>query len=205
DEHYFAWLPAVPQGDVDAAITLGGAPQHFTGIGYHDHNWGNISIVRLIDHWYWARGAIGPYTLIASYITVAQRYGYRTVPVFMLARGGRIVADDGSKVRFAARAIQPDPATGKPVANLTRYEYRDAGHHYVLTFTRRNTILRMKLVEGIHGIQGALARLIHFDGAFLRFTGDLHLVRYEGDQIVEAQQDEAIWELMYLAHAHAER
>jgi hypothetical protein len=205
DEHYLAWLPAVPQGDVDATITLGGAPEHFTGIGYHDHNWGNISIARLIDHWYWARGAIGPYTVIAIYITVAKRYGYRTVPIFMLARDGRILADDGGKVRFAARAIQRDAPTGKPVANLTRYEYRDAGHHYVLTFTRRNTILRMKLVESIHGIQGALARLIGFDGAFLRFTGNLALARYEGEQIVESHQDEAIWELMYLAHAHAER
>jgi hypothetical protein len=205
DEHYFAWLPAVPQGEVAATITLAGTPEHFTGIGYHDHNWGNISIARLIDHWYWARGKIGAYTLIASYITVAKRYGYRTVPIFMLACDGRILADDGGKVRFTARAIQRDPATGKPVANLTRYEYRDADHHYVLTFTRRNTILRIKLVESIHGIQGALARLIGFDGAFLRFTGDLALTHYEGAAVVESQQDEAIWELMYLAHAHAER
>ncbi len=200
-EHNFAWLPAVPQGDVAATITLAGQQETFTGHGYHDHNWGNISMVQLMHHWYWARGQIGDYTLIASHITAEKRYGYQPFPVFMLAHQGLIIADDSSKVRFSATDIHTDPATGKPVANVTVYEYRDGDQHYKLTFTRRNTILRMKLVEGITGIRGVLARLIGFDGAFQRFTGDLTLDHYQGETLLASDHAEAIWEQMYFGHA----
>ena len=50
-------------------------------------------------------------------------------------------------------------------------------------------------------MRGLLARLIGFDGAYLRFTGDVQLDRYEGDRVVESQHAEAIWELMYFGHA----
>jgi predicted secreted hydrolase len=200
-EHYFAWLPAVPQGDVEAVITVGGTEEKFRGIGYHDHNWGNISMVRLMNHWYWARGKIGEYTVIASYITAEKKYGYKTFPIFMLARNGAILADDGNKVRFTTSDVHTDEETGKPVANELIYEYEDVGTHYRLTFDRKNTILRMKLVEGITGVQGFLARLIGFDGAFQRFTGDLAIERYEGDRVVESEHEEAIWEQMYFGHA----
>ena len=72
------------------------------------------------------------------------------------------------------------------------------------TFTRRQTILRMKLVESIAGVRGVLARLIGFDGAFLRFTGDLTLARYSGATLAEEQHAEAIWEEMYFGHARPE-
>ncbi|HST03546.1 MAG TPA: hydroxyneurosporene dehydrogenase [Chloroflexia bacterium] len=199
-EHYFAWLPAVPQGDVDATITIDSKTEKFTGIGYHDHNWGNISMVRLMNHWYWARGKVGAYTVIASHITAEKPYAYKTFPIFMLAREGKILVDDGSKVTFSDGDVHTDKETGKPVANLIVYEYKDETDRYLLTFKREKTILRLKLVDDIHGIQGFLARLIGFDGAFLRFTGDLAIDHYSGDKLVESEHEEAIWELMYFGH-----
>jgi len=38
------------------------------------------------------------------------------------------------------------------------------------------------------------------DGAYLRFTGGLKLEHYHADQLVESEQDEALWELMYFGH-----
>jgi hypothetical protein len=87
-EHYFAWLPSVPQGRVEATYRVGGNGRTATGVGYHDHNWGNAPMLDLMHHWYWARGAAGPYSVIASYITAEKRYGYHALPVFMLARDG---------------------------------------------------------------------------------------------------------------------
>ena len=45
--------------------------------------------------------AVGPYTIIASHITAAPAYGYDTRIVYMLARHGKIIADDdaASKAR----------------------------------------------------------------------------------------------------------
>jgi predicted secreted hydrolase len=40
-DHYFAWLPSVPQGRVEATYRMGGNSRTVTGVGYQDHNWGN--------------------------------------------------------------------------------------------------------------------------------------------------------------------
>jgi predicted secreted hydrolase len=196
-EHLFAWLPSVPQGQAEVSIRVGGQSQQFRGVGYHDHNWGNISMLKLMNNWYWARGAIGDYTVIASYITTEKKYGYKTFPVFMLAKNGKIVADDDSKVHFEISDIYKDAKTRKPVANKVSYTYQAGGQRYVLTFKRERDILRTMLAEMAGKVQAIVARLIGFDGAYLRFVGDLKLARYEGDSLVETQHEEAIWELMY--------
>ena len=197
----FAWLPSVPQGRCEADITIGGRRERLAGIGYHDHNWGNCSMPSLMHHWYWARGKVGDYTIIASHITAERRYGHQGVPVFLVARDGRILADDGARVEFGAAEVAIDGPTGKPVADLTRYVYRDGQQRFELTFRRRQTILRMKLVDTLPRWKRLLARLAGFDGSFLRFTGELRLERFEGDQRVEALTDEAIWELMHFGKA----
>lgn len=45
------------------------------------------------------------------------------------------------------------------------------------------------------------AKLIRFDGAYLRFVGDLQISRYRAGELVETHKDDAIWELMYFGHA----
>ena len=201
EEYYFAWLPSVPQGHAEVTIAVDNAePAHCTGIGYHDHNWGNISLLKLMHDWYWARGKIGNYSLIASYITAEQRYGNKTFPVFMLAKDGKVIADDATKVRFKLRDVAIEPETGKPVAHQVIYEYIDSDERYVLTFTREKDILHYKFIDELHGIKAFLARLLRVDGAYLRITGDLKLEHYHSDTLVETLQDEALWELMYFGH-----
>jgi len=70
DEHYFAWLPSVPQGIVVVDLVLDGVQERLTGVGYHDHNWGDVAMTRLINHWYWGRAQAGAYSIVASYITM---------------------------------------------------------------------------------------------------------------------------------------
>ena len=200
-----AWLPSVPQGDAQVTIAVDdGNPQHYTGIGYHDHNWGNISMLKLMHDWYWARGKIANYSLIASYITAEQRYGSKTFPVFMLAKDGRVIADDGTKVRFSMRDVAIEPDTGKPVANQVIYEYTDGAERYVLTFTRKKDTMHYKFIEELHGIKALLGRLIRVDGAYLRITGELSFEHYQTDTLVETQRDESLWELMYFGHVPRE-
>ena len=201
EEYYFAWLPSVPQGKAEVTIIVNGAePQHYTGIGYHDHNWGNISMLKLMHNWYWARGKIANYSLIASYITAEKRYGSKIFPVFMLAKDGKVIAEDATKVHFSTRDVAIEPDTGKPVASQVIYEYTDGAERYVLTFTREKDILHYKFIEELQGIKAMLARLVRVDGAYLRFTGGLKLEHYHADQLVESEQDEALWELMYFGH-----
>jgi hypothetical protein len=201
EEHFFAWLPSVPQGAVDAVITVGGDRQELTGTGYHDHNWGNVSMLKLMNHWYWARGKVGDYTVIACHITAEKAYGHNEFPVFMLARGGEIIADDAERVTFSIGDVQDDAETGKPVADVVAYDYaEDDERHFVITFRREKTILRHAFSDELHGVKALVARVVGFDGCYLRFTGDLGLERSVNGEVVESLHDEAIWELMYFGH-----
>jgi hypothetical protein len=42
---------------------------------------------------------------------------------------------------------------------------------------------------------------MHFDGAYLRFVGDLQISKYRAGELVENCKDDAIWELMYFGRA----
>ncbi len=41
---------------------------------------------------------VGPYTVIAAYITASEAYGHAAQTVFMLAKDGAVIADDDGKV-----------------------------------------------------------------------------------------------------------
>ena len=198
DENYFAWLPSVPQGEVEATITINGTTKEYKGTGYHDHNWGNISMARLLHHWYWGRAKIGEYTVISSYITSEKSYGYRNFPIFMLAKGGNIIADNALEyLTFRASEKYIEPKTGKPAHNRLEYEYNDGQQHYRITYVRQTDILCEKLIDRLPDEKRALAEQYGFDGGYLRFSGEVILEKFENDQTVEKVKEPALWELMY--------
>jgi hypothetical protein len=119
----------------------------------------------------------------------------------MLARDNVIVGDDPAKVTFEREGVYTDQKTGKPVATTTRYTYQDGDDRYVVSFTRNHDLATDRMVDSITGVKRIAAKLMHFDGAYLRFVGDLEISRSRGAGLVETYKDEAIWELMYFGHA----
>jgi hypothetical protein len=199
DEHYFAWLPSVPEGAVTASLTLDGKTTHHNGTGYHDHNWGNINMRKVMNHWYWGRARIGDYRVITSYIWGEKPYGYNQFPIFMIAQENEILGGDGTKLTYTQSDEYREP-TGKPAHNKLVYDYRDGAKHYRVTYLRKNSIVNFKMIEELKGIIKTLAALSGFDGAYHRFTGDAIIERLEGDTVVEKIESPAIWELMYFGH-----
>jgi CrtC N-terminal lipocalin domain len=197
----FAWLPAVPQGAVTVTYSVGDEQHHTTGVGYHDHNWGNVGLLKVVHDWYWARGQAGPYSVIASYITATKQYGFEPIQVFMLARDNVLVGDDPGKVTFEREGVYTHQKTGKPVAATTRYTYGDGDDQYVVSFTRTHDLTAAQMIDTIKGVKRIAAKLAHFDGAYLRFGGDVEISRYLGAELVGTYKDDAIWELMYFGHA----
>ena len=200
DDHLFAWLAAVPQGDVSVDLDIRGEKEHLQGVGYHDHNWGDVSMAKLINHWYWGRARVGDYSIVSSCIFAEQAYGGAEQPIFMLARAGRIIADDAHKVRFHIEDEHADTRSGKPVANIVVYDYEDGAEHYRVSYRRARTIVDALLIETVSGFRQLLARLAGFDGAYLRFTGDVQLQRFVNAELVEDVKDPGIWEMMYFGH-----
>jgi hypothetical protein len=189
------------QGAVTVTYSVDGEQHVTSGVGYHDHNWGNVGLMKVVHDWYWARGQAGPYSVIASYITSTKRYGFEPIPIFMLARDNVIVGDDPANVTFQREGVYTDQTTGKPVAATTRYTYVDGEERYVVSFTRTHDLSATRMVDTIKGFQRVAAKLAHFDGAYLRFVGDIEISRYRGGELVETHRDDAIWELMYFGHA----
>ena len=201
----FSWLPAVPQGKVTAKYSIGDEQHETTGTGYHDHNWGNVGLLDVIHDWYWARGQAGPYSVIASYITAHERYDFAALPIFMLARDGEIVGDDPSLLAFETLGTYTDSVTKKPVANITRYTYGTDDERYVVTFTRHRDLTRNRMIDRLSGVKRAAAQLLRFDGAYLRFSGEIRVEHYQAAQIVDQHvTEDAIWELMYFGRARSQ-
>jgi hypothetical protein len=202
-EKLFAWLPSVPQGVAHVRYKIGNEEYRASGSGYHDHNWGDVPMQTLMHNWYWARAKAGPYTVIASHITATKAYGYQTQNVYMLAKDDQIVADDDVRVVFEIERVATDGKTRKPVADITRYTYRDGDTRYVVTFERQKTILQAVFTERMPFIKRLIARIVGFDGAYHRFTGKVTIEKFEKDVRVEIFDDHAIWELMYFGRARA--
>jgi hypothetical protein len=202
-EKLFAWLPSVPQGVTDVRYKIGKEEYRASGSGYHDHNWGDVPMQTLMHNWYWARAKAGPYAVIASHITATEAYGYDAQIVYMLARDDKIIADDDARVSFEIERVATDGKTGKPVADFTRYTYRDGDMRYVVTFRRENTILRAVFTDKMPFIKRLLAKFVGFDGAYHRFTGRVSIEKFERDVRVEIFNDHAIWELMYFGRTRS--
>lgn len=204
DEHvYFAWLPSVPYGHVAVTYSVDGATTITEGNGYHDHNWGNAAMMSVLNNWYWGRGAAGDYTFITAEMIAEKKYGYTPLRVFMLAKAGKVVADDQTKVTFEKHDIHTDEITGEPVADVHSYTFRDGPTEYTLSYHREQTILRTRFIDGLSGLKKVLARLTRFDGSYTRFTGPVTLTHRENGEVIEEISAPAIWELMYFgSHAH---
>ena len=197
----FAWLPSVPDGTVEATVTHNGTTETIRGVGYHDHNWGDVPLNQIFHHWWWGRAKIGPYAVISAFLTAEEAYGSATVPLFMIAKDGQVIADDAKFITFSTSDANVDEVTGKPVANQQIYDYDDPAAHFRLTWNRERTIVQRNFIDDLHGKQLEAARAAGFDSSYLRFTGTATLERLEEDEIVEAHTAPAIWELMYLGHA----
>jgi hypothetical protein len=202
DEHIFAWLPSVPQGTVTVTISERGAPpQTLHGIGYHDHNWGDVAMSKLLNHWYWGRAQAGPYSVIAAHMYADKAYGATELPQILIARDGQVVADTASRARLVLEDVFVDAHSGKPVANRVIYEYReDDGLRYRVTFQRSETLVDSRFADTVTGVKHALAVIARVDGAYLRFSGSVTVEKFEAGRPVETATDPGIWELMYLGH-----
>lgn len=202
-ENYFAWLPSVPSGKCSGTLRVGGIARSVAGSAYHDHNWGNALLLRLLHDWYWGRAQVGPYTVITSYITASDYYGGQAGCTFFLAKNGKVVAQQGQSATASLDKVYWDEQSGKPVANVVRFDYDDGASQYRVTYQRKRDIENTKFIDrATNEQQRTLARMMGFDGAYLRFTGTATVERLEKGTVVESfSNDSAVWELMYLGRA----
>ena len=196
DTNYFAWMPSVPEGAVEAAIAFDGSTKMYTGSGYHDRNWGNTGMFNLMHHWYWGRCKVEDYQIISSYITAGEKYGYEHFPVFMLAKNRKIISDDARPPEYTETDLDYDAVTGKHYYKTLTYDYAaDSRNHYRITYRAQGMLVREVMVKS--KIVRAAIRLKGLAPTYNRFTGIVSVERIENGTIVECAEAPALWEMMY--------
>ena len=175
----------MPFGKVTATYKIGDEVHEATGRGYHDHNWTNTDLGHLIDHWWWARGEVGPYTFLAAHIVAAEKYGYTPFHWYMLARDGKVIADDGSKMSFTTHGAEINEKTGKPVPDAVCFDYQDGDTRYELTITRQKTLVAYTWIDFAKGWEKELMKLIRYPGGYMRFLAATDLDCYKDGELVE--------------------
>jgi hypothetical protein len=108
----FAWLPFIPYGTVDGTLTYDGVEHRVSGTCYHDHNWMNVDMTKIVDHWYWGRANTEHYQLVFVQIFGRpEAIGSAPISAFMLARDRKIALGDyGQGIPFTLK--DADFATG---------------------------------------------------------------------------------------------
>lgn len=184
EQHYVAWLPAVPRASVRATLTIDGRREALRGTGYHDHNWGNLALRKLIDHWYWGRARIDNYTVVTLMFFSNQAHGGKAISAFMVAKDGEILASAAGSEAVAFTAAEPaiTERTGVPVANRLVFDFIGPHAQFTVTFLRHEDIFLLDLGKA---------------GAYHRFAGDVSIERRESGLLVDRAAGKAMWELLY--------
>lgn len=194
-EHYFAWLPAIPYGNVEGTIAYDGQTHTVQGTDYHDHNWGNVGLNEVMDHWYWGRAHLGEYTLIFVEQIAAARFGHTRMPVFMLAKGDQIVISESQPLTMQARNfISHVDGRGYPQEVDFKWSANSDSIH--LRLRQPKLIESGSLLALLPRWQQRLARLFA-NPYYFRFNADLELEIHSGN-IQKVERGAALYEIMIL-------
>lgn len=195
-EHFFAWFVAQPSADVVATLTRDGVSQELHGHGYHDHNWGNIAMNELINHWYWGRVSIGGYTIITSDIIAEAGYGYTRIPLMFIANDGGIIQHDLRQIQVERADTVQHPETQKFIDNhLTFRQVDENGVKYTVEYFRQEDIAVNSLLRNLPPFTQFMARLVGANPTYIRSLGTVKLTVEDGDT-VQVFESEGLWEQM---------
>ena len=198
-EDFFAWFVAQPSSITTSILTIDGASTELNGMGYHDHNWGNISMNKVINHWYWGRAKVGEYDIIACDIISEKKTGYTRLPVFMIAKDGVILEDNQKQTTVIRSDVIEHPISGKFYDNHLGYvQQSNDGTVYKVEMIRQHDIVSVCLldVDSVTPLQRRLAKMIRMNPTYIRTLGEV-ILTIEKDGTSQQFKQEGLWEQMF--------
>lgn len=196
--HYFAWLPAIPYGTVSGTLTYDGKVHTVSGVGYHDHNWGNVGLNDVMSHWYWGRARVGAYSMIFVEMNAVPGYGGQKIPVFMLAKDEQILIGDGGPLKLTTADFVSHPS-GRTYPHQLDFHWQpaDTSQGSVhLQLRQPELIEAVSLLSTFPRWQQRLLRLFA-NPYYFRFNAALEL-RLDLPGLQAVEQGRALYEIMLL-------
>ena len=193
--HFFAWLPAIPYGTVEGTLTYDGQTHTVSGTGYHDHNWGNVPLPSVLDHWTWGRAHVGDYSLIFVEQIASRKYGTQRLPVFLLAKGDQVLAEDARLLTMQAGPLIQHPG-GRAYPRTVDFEYGSGEQKIHLALRAPRLIEATSLLGALPPLKRKLARLVA-NPYYFRFNAEMELT-IDLPDLHDVQHGNALYELMML-------
>jgi len=109
---HFDWVVPVPMADVKGTLSIDGEDRLVTGVGYHDHNWGNIYLPNAFRGWIWGRVWGGKYSLVFADLE-PQGDGPRVTPMLLGCDGKVWEVRDGFRLRLDGALKDTNDGAGK--------------------------------------------------------------------------------------------
>lgn len=192
---YFGWLVAIPFGAVEGTLAYDGQRRTVQGTCFHDHNWGNVDLNSVFSHWFWGRAHAGEYRVMFTEYVAAKAYGSQKLPIFLLAKGDRILTDARRPMTLQTADDQPHPG-GKPYPRRLDVHWKDERGAVHLAIREPRIIEASSLLMVLPAWQRFLARLF-VNPYYFRFVADAELtVDFAGEHFQKRGQ--ALYDLMIL-------
>lgn len=190
-DDYFAWFVGAPSATVEFTYQIDGQTKTLKGTGYHDHNWGNVAPAKIMDHWYWCRAQIGDYTAIDVDIIGSKECNFTRKPVFMLAKGNKILSDN-SHITVRRSGTHSQDSTGKFMDDHLSFSQHVDGVTYTVEYQREKDLSTfISLSED----QRKQAQQIGLDPTYVRCAGTARVTADNGQE-KKVEESNALWEQM---------
>jgi hypothetical protein len=192
---YFAWLAAIPFGNVHGKVIVAGKERRVSGEGYHDHNWGNVALPSVLSHWVWGRASLEGFNLIFVEMTSRRTYGSQTLPVFLLTKGRKILVEDGRPLQVVQNSFIRH-SSGKRYPGELIFRLQNEEGSVSLELTDPEVIEATSLLTMLPIWQQKIARMFT-NPYYFRFSSQLDLEVNLG-KIHARVSGGALYELMLL-------
>ena len=174
---FFAWVVPQPKAKVNGYIIINGKKSYVSGVGYHDHNWGTVSLLDTVTEWSWGRVYLKDYTCIFADIQLSLRYGEARILPFSLIHGNQVLISS-----FLQNNLPLDPNNDflrNPAAvefpDGWRLSWNKANNNLNLTLKTQNVLEKSDLLPGSSIRQKIIGKLIahpHYIRCFVAAKGE---------------------------------
>lgn len=120
DEFFYTDL-CVPKCEVTGTLNYDGKTVEVHGVGYHDHQWMNISPFAAFHHWLWGRMYTEKYIVYIYDFVCSERFDFTRVPYFIIADNttGEIVFETNGNIQV--QTDLQEMSVGKKFPKTSRY------------------------------------------------------------------------------------
>ncbi|CEO06759.1 lipocalin-like domain-containing protein [Paraclostridium sordellii] len=198
EKGYFTWLCAVPRGTITGTLFYDGKEHEVTGIGYHDHQWGNMKHVTTWDHWIWGRQDFGDYVVLVFDIGTQKTFGNKRLPMmFLQDKYGNILMEDLKEPKCRFIEEYQEKISGKMYPKIVEYEFKDGNKSMTYTISQIEELEARDGLASLPKIMKPILRMKGLHPSTSRNFATGKMVYRDGVETVE-REGEMIYEFVYM-------